>query len=52
MCDLNGPFRLCTCSEDIDYSKPHWVLHMNSANDGEEVLVTIGLMKPINLIDK
>lgn len=25
---------------------------MNSANDGEEVLVTIGLMKPINLIDK
>jgi hypothetical protein len=25
---------------------------MNSANDGEEVVVTIGLMKPINLIDK
>ncbi len=52
MCDLNGPFKLCICSADIDYSKPHWVLHMNSANDGEEVVVTIGLMKPINLIDK
>lgn len=25
---------------------------MNSANDGEEVVVTIGLIKPINLIDK
>ena len=25
---------------------------MNSAIDGEEVVVTIGLMKPINLIDK
>ena len=52
MCDFNGPFKLCTCSADIDYSKPHWILHMNSANDGEEVVVTIGLMKPINLIDK
>ena len=34
MCDLNGPFRLCTCSDDIDYTKPHWILRMNSINDG------------------
>jgi hypothetical protein len=52
MCDLNGPFKLCICRADIDYTKPHWVLHINSANDGEEVMVSIGLMKPINLIDK
>ena len=52
MCDLNGPFRLCTCSEDIDYSKPHWILRMNNINDGEEMMVTIGMMTPINLIDK
>ncbi len=27
MCDLTGPFKLCTCSSEIDLSKPHWVLH-------------------------
>ena len=52
MCDFNGPFRLCSCSSNIDYTKPHWILRMNSVNNGEEVVVTIGLMKPINLIDK
>ena len=25
MCDLNGPFRLCTCSSDIDHTKLHYV---------------------------
>lgn len=52
MCDLNGPFRLCTCSADIDYTKPHWVLRMNSTNDSEETMVRIGMMKPLNLINK
>ena len=52
MCDLNGPFRLCTCSSDIDYSKPHWILKMNNINDGEDMMVTIGMMIPSNLIDK
>ena len=52
MCDLNGPFRLCTCSDDIDYTKPHWILRMNSTNDGEDMMVTIGMMTPLNLIDK
>lgn len=27
MCDVNGPFKLCTCSSDIDRTKPHWILH-------------------------
>ena len=26
MCDLNGPFKLCTCSDKIDKEKPHWIL--------------------------
>ena len=33
MCDLNGPFRLCSCSADVDYTKPHWILRMNSTNE-------------------
>ena len=52
MCDLNGPFRLCTCSDDVDYTKPHWILRMNSINDDVETMVTIGIMTSINLIDK
>jgi len=52
MCDLNGPFRLCTCSGDIDYSKPHWILRMNNINEGEDMMVNIGMMIPSNLIDK
>ena len=52
MCDLNGPFRLCTCSSDIDCTKPHWILRMNSTNDSEETMVTIGIMTPMNLINK
>ena len=27
MCDINGPFKLCTCESDVDRTKPHWVLH-------------------------
>lgn len=52
MCDLNGPFRLCTCNADIDYSKPHWILRMNNTNEGEDMMVIIGMMTPMNLIDK
>lgn len=36
MCDLNGPFRLCTCSSNLDYSEPHWILHKNGTNEGED----------------
>lgn len=52
MCDLNGPFKLCSCSSDIDYSKPHWILRINSTNEGEDMMVTIGMMIPPNLIHK
>ena len=52
MCDLNGPFRLCTCSSEIDYTKPHWILRINSVNNGEEIMLTIGMMIPPNLINK
>jgi hypothetical protein len=26
MCDVNGSFKLCTCADKIDKSKPYWVL--------------------------
>ena len=29
MCDVNGPFKLCTCPEKIDKKKPYWVLKSN-----------------------
>mgnify|MGYP000383064652 CR=1 FL=1 len=35
MCDVNGPFKLCTCSEKIDKKKPYWVLKSNKQK-GEE----------------
>jgi hypothetical protein len=52
MCDLNGPFRLCSCSSDIDYTKPHWILRINSKNERVDASVMIGIMTPLNLIDK
>ena len=52
MCDLNGPFKLCSCSSDIDYSKPHWILRMNSVNEGEDAMITVGMMISPNLIHK
>ena len=27
MCDINGPFKLCTCDTSVDRTKPHWILH-------------------------
>ena len=38
MCDVNGPFKLCTCSEKIDKKKPYWVLKSNK-DDNEEHMV-------------
>lgn len=52
MCDLNGPFRLCSCSSDVDYTKPHWILRINSNNERVDASVMIGVMTPLNLIDK
>ena len=50
MCDLNGPFRLIVVRKD--YSKPHWILRMSNINEGEDMMVNIGMMIPSNLIDK
>jgi hypothetical protein len=27
MCNINGPFKLCTCADKVDRTKPHWILH-------------------------
>ena len=35
MCDVNGPFKLCTCESIVDESKPHWVLHRHLQNKEE-----------------
>ena len=51
MCDLNGKFILCSCSE-VDLSEPHWKLSRNVSNDGEDIHIDIGMMRPLNLIDK
>ena len=52
MCDLNGPFKLCSCSKQVDYSKPHWILRMNNTNEGEDAMINVGMMIPPNLIHK
>lgn len=41
MCDVNGPFKLCTCNSDVDKSKPHWILHRHIQS--KEVLRAVGL---------
>jgi hypothetical protein len=35
MCDVTGPFKLCTCESSVDESKPHWVLHRYLQNKEE-----------------
>ena len=35
MCDVNGTFILCTCSEKIDKKKPYWVLKSNRKDEEE-----------------
>ena len=51
MCDLNGKFILCSCSEDVDISEPHWKLYRNSMDNGVNRQIIIGMMYPPNLID-
>ena len=34
MCEI-GEFKLCTCSGQIDKSKPHWILEKLSVNKNE-----------------
>ena len=52
MCDLNGPFKLCTCSEEIDYSKPYWMLRTKAVGEGQ-ITSVVGLMSlEINLFQE
>ena len=39
MCDVNGPFKLCTCSEKIDKKKPYWVLKSNREDDKGHLVI-------------
>ena len=41
MCDVNGPFKLCTCDSDLDRKKPHWILHR--IIQSREVINVMGL---------
>ena len=50
MCDLNGRFKLCTCSSEIDRSKPHWVLYRNVVKEGMPSMVVGMPIFTINLI--
>lgn len=50
MCDLNGPFKLCTCDSEIDRTKPHWALHRFLENKTE--LHVLGEFSNPNLYDR
>ena len=41
MCKI-GEFKLCTCSGEIDESKPHWILERLSVNKNEINQLIIG----------
>jgi len=43
MCDVNGPFKLCTCSEKINKKKPYWVLERVSSNLKDMIPTMIGM---------
>jgi hypothetical protein len=43
MCDLNGPFQLCTCESTVDRFKPHWILHRTLILKDEETTI-LGLL--------
>jgi len=48
MCDVNGPFKLCTCSEKIDKNKPYWVLKSNREDNPDTMIV--GLFSQPNVL--
>ena len=39
MCDVNGQFKLCTCSEKVNKKKPYWVLKSNREDNEEHCIV-------------
>ena len=44
MCKI-GEFKLCTCSGEIDESKPHWILERLCVNKNEIEQVIIGMYR-------
>ena len=48
MCDVNGPFKLCTCSEKIDENKPYWELKSNREGNPDQMVV--GLFSQPNVL--
>ncbi len=47
MCDVNGPFKLCTCETNVDKTKPHWILHRHIQSK-EEFPMLLDSMKDSN----
>lgn len=39
MCDVNGRFKLCTCAEKVDKSKPYWVLKYNKERNVQHCIL-------------
>ena len=53
MCDVNGPFKLCTCSTKVDRRKPHWVLHRHILNREKlEMMGEFGTPDPYTVISE
>ena len=44
MCDVNGKFKLCTCSEKIDKKKPYWVLNKGVPKKDERETSILGTL--------
>ena len=42
MCSTSDGFKLCTCSDDIDENKPHWVLERLKINKNGRKFMVIG----------
>ncbi len=48
MCNLKGPFKLCTCSGDnIDKSKPYWILRRRIVSEPDWTVIGSTPIKPI-----
>ena len=42
MCSTGDGFKLCTCSDDIDKEKPHWVLERFKINQEDINIIIVG----------
>lgn len=53
MCDINGPFKLCTCESDVDRTKPHWVLHRQlQSREMRQIVGLFNLPDPYTMISE